>query len=54
MAETESLKQYACRHFAERLPEMARNGELESCLDVQNSGNGWIMDGDPARASGTA
>lgn len=37
MAETESLKQYACRHFAERLPEMARNGELESCLDVHRT-----------------
>ncbi|MCM5426748.1 relaxase NikB, partial [Escherichia coli] len=37
VAETESLKQYACRHFAERLPEMARNGELESCLDVHRT-----------------
>ncbi|GHL78667.1 hypothetical protein ECZU34_64150 [Escherichia coli] len=37
MAETESLKQYACRHFAERLPAMARNGELKSCLAVHRT-----------------
>ncbi len=44
-AETESLKQYACRHFAERLPEMARNGELESswmCTELwQRLDYGW-------------
>ncbi|MCG4032176.1 relaxase/mobilization nuclease domain-containing protein [Escherichia coli] len=37
VAETESLKQYACRHFAERLPAMARNGELKSCLAVHRT-----------------
>ncbi|KAA1379495.1 relaxase NikB, partial [Escherichia coli] len=37
VAETESLKQYACRHFAERLPKMARNGELKSCLAVHRT-----------------
>ncbi|CSS31015.1 IS600 ORF2 [Shigella sonnei] len=34
------------------------NGELPSYItgadSAQNSGKGWIMDGDPARASGTA
>ncbi|EOK4693326.1 hypothetical protein ACJQTO_004714, partial [Shigella flexneri] len=37
VAETESLKQYASRHFAERLPAMARNGELKSCLAVHRT-----------------
>lgn len=34
MAETMNLMQYACRHLGDRLPEMAREGKLESCLDI--------------------
>ncbi|EEF7441215.1 IncI1-type relaxase NikB [Salmonella enterica subsp. enterica] len=37
MAETVNLMQYACRHLGERLPEMAREGKLESCLDIHRT-----------------
>ncbi|EGO6502194.1 IncI1-type relaxase NikB [Salmonella enterica] len=37
MAETVNLMQYACRHLGDRLPEMAREGKLESCLDIHRT-----------------
>ncbi|MES4086610.1 IncI1-type relaxase NikB [Escherichia coli] len=37
IAETESLQQYACRHLAERLPEMAREGRLENCQAIHRT-----------------
>ncbi|EAV4528971.1 relaxase NikB [Salmonella enterica subsp. enterica serovar Enteritidis] len=37
MAETMNLMQYACRHLGDRLPEMAREGKLESCLDIHRT-----------------
>ncbi|EHD9149698.1 IncI1-type relaxase NikB [Salmonella enterica] len=37
MAETVNLMQYACRHLGELLPETAREGKLESCLDIHRT-----------------
>lgn len=37
MAETVNLMQYACRHLGDLLPEMAREGKLESCLDIHRT-----------------
>ncbi|EJT9668014.1 relaxase/mobilization nuclease domain-containing protein [Salmonella enterica] len=36
VSETESLHQYACRHFSQRLPELARAGHLRSSLAVHH------------------
>lgn len=42
VAETESLKQYACRHFAERLPEMASWKVAWMCTELwQRLDYGW-------------